>query len=434
MCSSMARPEALPAWQLSDDAIEQCLDDLVAGEARLAARRAELLREAEIRCLKDRTKASSTERWLRDRFRWSARQATARLRAADQVLGQPAVHDALAAGRVTPEQAAVIADTLDQVDRLDGVSSVERADAADLLVDQADLLDPRDLQVVGRELVEHLTSTPSVDSAADAAAVARELAAAEIAAQRADTNTLTVRRLPDGSVRGCFTLRPVDAPLLTGWLKQADLPHPGADGFEDDRPRDQRRGDHLAATLRDVLDYSAADRAAAERPVRVTVTVTTTLDALRLAVAGAGLLDSGGTLSAAELRRLACDAGIVPAVLGGRSQVLDLGRARRDFTPAQRRALTVRDRGCVAPGCDRSPASCDAHHQREWDDGGPTDLGNGALLCEFHHQQVHRQGWRVVLAANGHPQLVPPPTIDPQQRPRQHHRFRLHALTCRRRH
>ena len=123
------------------------------------------------------------------------------------------------------------------------------------------------------------------------------------------------------------------------------------------------------------------------------VNVTTTLDALRDAVTGAGVLDSGGTLSAAELRRLACDAGITPLVLGGPSEVLDYGRTRRSFPQAPRRALVVRDRGCIAPGCDRAPADCDGHHQTEWDSGGPTDLDNGALLCQYHHQQIHRQGW-----------------------------------------
>ena len=145
------------------------------------------------------------------------------------------------------------------------------------------------------------------------------------------------------------------------------------------------------------------------------------------------LLDSGGTLSAAELRRLACDAGITPLVLGGPSEVLDYGRTRRSFPQAPRRALVVRDRGCIAPGCDRAPADCDAHHQTEWDSGGPTDLDNGALLCPYHHQQIHRQGWQVRLARNGYPHLIPPASIDPTRRPRQHHRFQLTQITTRRR-
>jgi hypothetical protein len=114
---------------------------------------------------------------------------------------------------------------------------------------------------------------------------------------------------------------------------------------------------------------------------------------------------------------------VVPAVLGSDSEVLDLGRAQRDFNRAQRRAAALRDRGCVAPGCDQPPSACHVHHMWWWIDGGPTDLANAALLCGFHHRMVHRQGWRMTLAPNRYPQLIPPTSIDPGQRPRQHHRF-----------
>jgi hypothetical protein len=161
-------------------------------------------------------------------------------------------------------------------------------------------------------------------------------------------------------------------------------------------------------------------------------TVTTTLAELRAELAGAGHLDTDATLSAAALRELACDALVVPAVLGGCAQVLDLGRSTRVWNRAQRRAIALRDRGCVAPGCDRPPHDCQVHHCWHWVDGGPTDMTNGALLCGFHHRMVHRQGWTVVLADNGYPQLVPPTSIDPERRPRQHHRFRVADLTGRR--
>ncbi|MGH8970366.1 MAG: HNH endonuclease, partial [Actinomycetes bacterium] len=74
------------------------------------------------------------------------------------------------------------------------------------------------------------------------------------------------------------------------------------------------------------------------------------------------------------------------------------------------------------------------HHGWHWADGGPTDVDNGALLCLYHHQQVHRQGWTVALAPNGFPQFIPPASIDPDRRPRQHHRYRLTLLTNRKRH
>src|SRR5205085_5286535 len=94
---------------------------------------------------------------------------------------------------------------------------------------------------------------------ADTEAVARELAAAEAAAQATETNTLVVKYRPDGSIDYRGRLCPVDAPLMSGWLKDADKKFPGTDGFEDQRPREQRRGDHLATTLRTLLTTGAGD-------------------------------------------------------------------------------------------------------------------------------------------------------------------------------
>ena len=85
----------------------------------------------------------------------------------------------------------------------------------------------------------------------------------------------------------------------------------------------------------------------------------------------------------------ACDAGVIPVVLGGAGEVLDLGRAVRLFTAAQTRRLWLRDRHCTYPGCGMPPQWCDAHHLGHWADGGPSDLANAALLCERHHTIVH---------------------------------------------
>lgn len=122
-------------------------------------------------------------------------------------------------------------------------------------------------------------------------------------------------------------------------------------------------------------------------------------------------------VSPATARRLACDAGILPVVLGGDSEVLDLGRARRLFSRAQRRALAERDGGCAFPGCDRPPHWTEAHHVRWWSrDRGPSDLDNGILLCRFHHLLVHR-GWRIERR-DGRFWFIPPAHLDPSRRPR----------------
>jgi hypothetical protein len=106
-----------------------------------------------------------------------------------------------------------------------------------------------------------------------------------------------------------------------------------------------------------------------------------------------------GTLLAPEtVRRLACDATIIPTVMGVAGAVVDLGMDVRLFTPAQIKRLWLRDQHCTYPGCDLPPMWTDAHHLIHWADGGPTDISNAALLCERHHTIVHHRryaGWLV---------------------------------------
>ena len=131
-----------------------------------------------------------------------------------------------------------------------------------------------------------------------------------------------------------------------------------------------------------------------------------------------GRFDGGDTVTPETLRRMGCDAGIIPVVLGGDGQVLDVGRMRRLFTGAIRKALIVRDGGCSFPACDRPVRWTEAHHVTPWEDGGVTSVGSGALLCRYHHRLVHEGTWQVRVGADGLPEFIPPPYIDPLQRPR----------------
>ena len=100
-------------------------------------------------------------------------------------------------------------------------------------------------------------------------------------------------------------------------------------------------------------------------------------------------------------QRLACEAGIIPAVLGGNREVLDLGRASRLFTKAQRIAMALRDGGCIAEGCNRPPHQCHAHHLDPWARGGPTNLDHGGLLCGHHHRRAHDPRYTVQRLGTG---------------------------------
>ncbi len=139
------------------------------------------------------------------------------------------------------------------------------------------------------------------------------------------------------------------------------------------------------------------------RQAKTSLVVTIGLDQLQQACRGAGLTLGGAPLSIETVRRLACDAQVIPAVLGTDGEVLEQGRAERLFNRAQIRHLWLRDRHCTFPGCTKPATWCDVDFLAHWADGGPSDTDNGALLCQRHHTVVHtnRYAGRVVSGPNG---------------------------------
>ena len=117
--------------------------------------------------------------------------------------------------------------------------------------------------------------------------------------------------------------------------------------------------------------------------------------------AGIATTSTGDRVTAGQARRLACQAGILPVVLGRDSEILDLGRTARLFTPAQRKALNLRDQTCTEVGCTMPAAFCEAHHVVPWHRGGQTNLDDGKLLCPFHHHRAHDPGWLAHHHPNG---------------------------------
>lgn len=210
-------------------------------------------------------------------------------------------------------------------------------------------------------------------------------------------------------VRSCagfsvFELRldPEGAAIVESAVDALSAPRPdlcldGGVGEVDPRTPATRRADALL----EIVGRGVAAPEGVTRSPRTTLVVTMSLEALLEQVRGAGLLDTDAALSPSAVRRLACEAGIVPMVLGARSEVLDLGYTQRLFTPAQRRALAVRDGGCSFPDCTVPPQWCDAHHVVHWLFGGRTDLLNGALLCGRHHTVVHQRGLTATVTATG---------------------------------
>ena len=164
---------------------------------------------------------------------------------------------------------------------------------------------------------------------------------------------------------------------------------PPSDG--DDRTPARRRADALVRMAEVALATlpEHADRA------RTRATVIIDWATLRHHVPGALDGEFTGSIHPAEIDRLLCDSSVSRVVTGPQGLPLDVGRSRRTVPPPLRRAVIVRDRGCRFPGCDRPPGWCDAHHVIHWRNGGRTALDNLVLLCDHHHQVVHRPGWTV---------------------------------------
>jgi hypothetical protein len=199
-------------------------------------------------------------------------------------------------------------------------------------------------------------------------------------------SSLRLTPMENGMLRISGQLDPEAAAVLTAALDPLSAPNPcEANGGRDPRPADRRRADALIEICR----RAAAAGGDAPATTKAQVVVFIDLERLTDAVRGSGVTLAGQVLSPETIRRLACDASIIPMVLGSQGQPLDVGRTKRLVTPALLAALWVRDKACTFPGCGRPPLWCDAHHVRHWVDGGETSLPNLTLLCAYHHTWVH---------------------------------------------
>ncbi|HEY3574831.1 MAG TPA: DUF222 domain-containing protein [Arthrobacter sp.] len=184
----------------------------------------------------------------------------------------------------------------------------------------------------------------------------------------------------------------------------ADLQHPHNTQWAPDTPPAQ-----------DAHDLERAQSAQGPRPAYSAA-------ASRGTSQGTALFAFGGPVNPATIRKIACDADIIPVVLGSQGRILDIGRASRVFPPHIRKAITARDQGCAFPGCTIPAAWCEAHHITYWSRAGTTGTGNGVLLCSHHHHLIHKEHWSIEVT-NEVPWFKPPPELDPQQKPRRNNYF-----------
>ncbi|TJY71494.1 DUF222 domain-containing protein [Arthrobacter sp. CAU 1506] len=149
---------------------------------------------------------------------------------------------------------------------------------------------------------------------------------------------------------------------------------------------------------------------------RTQVMVTAGYEQLAGLLTGGGNAVFNGPVSAKTVRRMACDAEIIPAILGSQGEVLDLGRSQRFFNRAIRRALLIRDKGCAFPGCTMPAFWTEAHHIVPWWAGGRTEVNNGVCLCGLHHDLIEQGNWNITVR-DGIPWFTPPDYIDPDRQP-----------------
>lgn len=281
--------------------------------------------------------------------------------------------------------------------------------ALDALVAEVTRLTPAELRKAIQLSAHRLTPAEDIDRNERKQRAARELVRTGTWAE-----TMTAYRL---------LLDPEGAALLEAALDPLCQPRPSVDddGREvpDTRAAATRRADALMELIARAVGGGDAGSALGKCRLIVTIDHETLLadvfgdrsDGPATAGAGtaggAGLTSDGVALSPGALRRMACDAEVLPMVLGSDSEPLDVGRSSRLFTAAQREAIRQRDRTCSFPRCSIPANWCEVHHLKHWIQGGATRVDNGALLCGHHHTVVHADRWSGVVMG-GRVQWAPP--------------------------
>ncbi len=371
---------------------------------RLQSVRLAVLAEADRSEVAGLTGASGTAAWVAAETRTDGAAAGRDVRLATALDdGLPATREALAAGDVSSEHAQVIASATGRLPA--GLSAAERAAIESSLVQRAKLVDPAALRKSARRALEAADrSQAEVDAHEDR--VLRDKEQEALARTR-----LTWHHHTDGTTTGSFTVPTLAASILVKTIQQMASPRRFARrvtrdvkqsaaaagrkltaaelreaSWDAQRSSDVDWAHRYGTAFVELLEHLPTDKLTG----KVAATVVVTVEHGRLKdELGSAHLDTGQDLSASEARRLACGAGLLPAVLAGPSQLLDLGRTDRFFTEAQRVALATRYDTCVAAGCDRPYSWTELHHEDPWHTGGHTDLDLAVPLCGHHHRRIH---------------------------------------------
>ena len=322
--------------------------------------------------------ATTTATWWADATNRTRATAHRDVKLAVALSRFTALAEALAEGRVNTEQAHAIARALGDLES-DGPADLEPVvveQAEKHLVDCADGFDAKHLLVLGRHVLTVVA--PEVGEAHEAKLLEDEERRA------AERTRLTFASDGHGMVHGRFSIPTLHGAMLAKAIQALTWAKQDPAEVRQTRPTSVAAG----AAFTELLERIDAKDLPSVGGVGATVVVTMTIDSLMGGLAAAAL-DTGEVISAGAARRLACEAGVIPMVLGGKSEVLDVGRRRRFHTRAQRLAIAQRDKTCVVGGCDAPPSRCHVHHVIPWSEGGGTSVKDGRLYCSAHHAMVH---------------------------------------------
>ena len=322
--------------------------------------------------------AATVVSWLRTACRMSAPAAQERVEVARALEECPEIEDAWRSSAIGYQHVAVLARSLREVGR-----TAFRNMLAELL-EAARRLDPSRLRYVTRYL--RYCVDPDGARAAENEAYARRF--------------LNLSQTFDGVFIIDGQLDPEAGSALRTAIAALNKPVPN-----DQRSAGQRRADALVELAHRQLQSGGLPKTHGQRPHLV---VTVPDQTLRGASNEPGEIAGAGPVSRTAVERLMCDAAIAEITVDASGSPVRAGEESRTVPAPLRAALTVRDRGCRFPGCDRPPEWTDAHHIRFRVDNGPTRGENLVLLCRVHHRLAHEGGWKLDRRPDGSLEAIPP--------------------------
>ena len=351
------------------------LVEVEAHEAQTAALKSRLLRHAESIDLPAATGAASVANMLAHRHRLTRREAHRQRFLAEALETHRHVEAALDEGRVNLEQChAIVRGLASLPDDLDEAL----AEKAELhLIELARDYDAKALKGLARSILEVV--------APDEADAHLAKLSGEGGAQRRRGHPAHDLGGPPRPGSGQLHARPLTGAMFKKQLFARSAPeHRAASGPLGERKATPKRlGEAFAEMIQRYPTKGLPKAGGLNATVVVLMPLETLMGGLK-----AAQLDTGEVISASLARQIACEAGIIPAVLGGRSEVLDLGRSKRFHSRAQRIKATIEQGGCIEEGCDAPPAFTHMHHPDPWSEGGETN-GDAWMLCPSAHRRVH---------------------------------------------